>query len=217
MSFDRPALRAAMKKGVALVVAAAFATGTVPARRVDPVSEQTIKNLTAALNGERNAHARYVAFAQKADEEHYGAVASLFRAAAAAEEIHANNHQAVLSKLGVNPEVKIEDPAVQATAKNLETAISGENYEWQTMYPEFTRQARQDRYVPAVVTLQQAYRTEEEHAKLFQQALQSLDRQQGSAARTYYVCSVCGFTVTDLNFERCPNCLKPKDQYQAIS
>lgn len=206
-----------MKKAVALSVMAAFGIGTVPVQGADQTSEQTVKNLQTALNGERNAHVRYLAFAQKADEENYAAVASLFRATAAAEEIHGNNHEAVLQKLGVTPQVNIEAPVVQSTAENLKAAITGENYEWQTMYPEFTQQARQDRYTPAVVTLQQAYRTEEEHAKFFQGTLQNLDQLKGSSARTYYVCSVCGFTVTDLNFARCPNCLKPKDRYNAVS
>jgi rubrerythrin len=44
--------------------------------------------LQDAVTGEREAQARYVAFAKKADEEGYAGVASLFRAAAAAEKIH---------------------------------------------------------------------------------------------------------------------------------
>jgi len=39
----------------------------------------TLDNLMAAYSGEMNANARYLAFAKKADEEGYGAVASLFR------------------------------------------------------------------------------------------------------------------------------------------
>ena len=44
----------------------------------------TLDNLQAAFNGESNAHARYLAFADKADQEGYGEVGSLFRAAAKA-------------------------------------------------------------------------------------------------------------------------------------
>ena len=70
-----------------------------------PVSETatTIDNLQTAFNGESNASARYLAFAKKADEEGYGEVASLFRAAAKAEEIHARNHAEVIEKLGSTP------------------------------------------------------------------------------------------------------------------
>ena len=61
---------------------------------------KTLDNLQAGFNGESNAHARYLAFAEKADQEEYGEVASLFRAAAKAEEFHAANHAAVIKKSG---------------------------------------------------------------------------------------------------------------------
>ena len=64
----------------------------------------TLDNLQAGFNGESNAHSRYLAFAEKADQEGYGEVASLFRAAAKAEEVHATNHAAVIKKMGGTPE-----------------------------------------------------------------------------------------------------------------
>ena len=67
------------------------------------------------------------------------------------------------------------------------------------------------------MTFENALRTETEHAKFFAEALQNLDRPKGSGPRTYYVCTVCGFTTTDLNFNKCPNCFKPKDRYKAVS
>ena len=214
---SRVALSKTLRKATALAAVVLIGGATLPAAPSDQPSEQTIKNLQAALNGERNAHARYLAFAQKADEEHYGEVASLFRAAAASEEIHGNNHEAVLQKAGITPEVKLEAPDVQSTAENLQAAIKGENYEWQTMYPEFLTQAQQERYVPATVTFQEALGTEQEHARLYAHALKNLDQLKGSSARTYYVCGVCGFTTDELNFERCPNCLQPKERYSPVS
>jgi rubrerythrin len=205
------------KKMLALTLTVGLVGWALPARPAGADSTQTIKNLNAALNGERNAHARYLAFAQKADEEGYGAVASLFRAAAAAEEVHGNNHEKAMRTLGGNPDVKVETPVVGSTRENLEAAISGESYEYKSMYPEFVNKARQGPFVPAIVTFEEALRTEEVHAKLYEQALRDLDKLNGSGPRTYYVCSVCGFTTTDLNFEKCPNCLKPKDRYRPVS
>ena len=63
--------------------------------------DRTLENLQTAFNGESNANARYLAFATKADQEGYGGVASLFRAAARAEEIHAANHLVEIKKPGV--------------------------------------------------------------------------------------------------------------------
>ena len=111
----------------------------------------------------------------------------------------------------------METPTVNSTRENLQAAISGETHEYKTMYPGFVNQARQGRYLPAITTFEEAMRTEEVHAKLYEEVLRDLDKLKGSAARTYYVCSVCGFTTTDLNFEKCVNCLKPKDRYKAVS
>ena len=213
----RSMLYGVSKKILALTLAVGLVGWAIPARSADTGSAQTIKNLNAALNGERNAHAKYLAFAQKADEEGYGAVASLFRAAAAAEEVHGNNHEKAMRTLGGNPDAKVETPLVGSTRENLEAAISGESYEYKSMYPEFVNKARQGPFVPAIVTFEEALRTEQAHAKLYEQALRDLDKLKGSGPRTYYVCSVCGYTVTELNFAKCPNCLKPKDRYRSVS
>src|SRR3974390_2311391 len=136
------------RKPLALGVTMGLGGWTLPAKPSDDQSTQTVKNLNAALNGERSAEAKYLEFAKKADAEGYGAVASLFRAAAAAEEIHGNNHEQAMRKLGGTPDVKTETPAVNSTRENLEASISGESHEFKTMYPHFVHQARQDRDVP---------------------------------------------------------------------
>lgn len=217
MQSFRKILFQASRKALALAVTMGLGAWALPANPSDAQSTQTMKNLNAALNGERNAHAKYLAFAQKADEEGYGAVASLFRAAATAEQIHGTNHEKAMRKLGGIPDVKQETPTVQSTAENLQAAISGESHEQKSMYPEFILQATQDRSVPAIVTFEQAMRTEEEHAKFFEEALRDLDKLKGSGPRTYYVCTVCGYTTMDLNFEKCMNCFKPKDRYKPVS
>lgn len=213
--------RRVLIRGSRGMIAMALATSLTPPQLLaapkDAVSTKTMQNLHSALNGERNAHSRYLAFAEKADQEGYGAVASLFRAAAAAEEVHGNNHEQTIRDLGGTPDVKLESPEVKSTRENLEAAIKGESYEYQTMYPGFIDEARKDRYVPAIVTLTQAKNTEVEHARLFSEALNNLDGLKGSSARTYYVCTVCGFTTFDLNFEKCKNCFKPKEKYKAVS
>ncbi|MCD6575750.1 MAG: rubrerythrin family protein, partial [Nanoarchaeota archaeon] len=53
---------------------------------------ETEKNVMEAFAGESQANRKYLAFAKKADEEGFHGVAKLFRAAAAAETIHAFNH-----------------------------------------------------------------------------------------------------------------------------
>ncbi len=177
----------------------------------------TKDNLLTAFNGESNAHARYVAFAKKADEEGYGKVASLFRAAAKAEEIHAANHAAVLKKLGVDAKPDLKAPDVKSTRENLKAAIEGETYERDKMYPEFLAQARKERARDAIETFNHAKTAEAEHAKLYTASLAGLDKAKGSAAEPLYVCTICGYTTTKLDIEKCPACFNPKDKYVKVS
>ena len=57
----------------------------------------TENDLKAAFAGESQANRKYTAFSRKADEEGYPQVAKLFRAAAAAETVHALTWELVRS------------------------------------------------------------------------------------------------------------------------
>jgi rubrerythrin len=178
---------------------------------------KTLDNLQAAFNGESNAHARYLAFAEKAGQEEYGEVASMFRAAAKAEEVHAANHAAVIKNLGGTPQAKIETPVVKSTKENLEAAIKGESYERDTMYPEFLKQARAEENRDAVQTFNYAKTAEAKHAKLYSEALNNLPKLKGSKAKDYFVCNVCGYTTSQMDFSKCPSCFTHKDKYEKVS
>ena len=176
----------------------------------------TLANLQKAYDGESNAHARYLAFAKKADEEGYGQVASLFRAAAKAEEVHFNAHAVVIKKLGGVPKADVKGPDVKSTKENLETAVKGESYERDTMYPEFIQAAQKENVPAAVETFSNAKAAEAVHAKLYQEALANLDSWKG-AKKDFFVCPECGNTVAALTFEKCPVCATPKDKFVKVS
>lgn len=191
------------------------AAKAAPGEQVEVKS--TLENLNAAFQGESNAHARYQAFAQKADEEGYGPVASLFRAAAKSEEIHAKNHANAIKKMGgPAPTAKLDTPTVKSTRENLEAAIKGETYENTVMYPAFIKMARQDRQRDAVRSLNGAMQVEKGHAKLYSEALNNLEQWKGQS-KVFYVCTVCGNTVTQLNFKKCPICFSPLDKFEKVS
>lgn len=176
----------------------------------------TLQNLQTAFNGESNANARYLAFAQKADQEGYLQAAALFRAAAKAEEIHAANHAVVIKKMGASPQAKIEKADVGTTLQNLEVAIKGETYEKDVMYPEFLKQARTEKNKDAIETFNFAKGAEVEHAKLYTLASKDLPGMKVGNVK-YYVCTVCGYTVKKIDFQKCPSCFNPKEKYIAVS
>jgi rubrerythrin len=201
-----------------LTLAGAAAGGqTQPAEKEKPQVKSTLENLVAAFSGESNAHQRYLAFAKQAEAEGYMPVASLFRAAARAEEVHANSHAAVIKQMGGQAEAKLETPTVKSTKENLEAALKGETYELEEMYPAFIAVARKDKNKDALRTFNYAKTAEGEHAKLYKDAIDHLASWKSGEKRNFYVCSVCGYTVTKIDFERCPSCMQPKEKYETIN
>ncbi len=175
----------------------------------------TLQNLQTAYNGESNAHARYLAFAKKADADGFAQAAALFRAAARAEQIHAANHAVVIKKLGSTPEAKIEAPVVKSTKENLEAAVKGETYERDVMYPDFLKQARADKNTAAIQTFNFAKSAEAEHAKLYTNAAADPEKMKAKGVK-YEVCTVCGYTVPKVDFAKCPSCFSPKEKYESV-
>lgn len=178
-------------------------------------ASNTLQNLQTAYNGESNAHARYVAFAQRADQEGYAQAAALFRAAARAEQIHAANHAAVIKKLGGTPDAKIEMTVPKSTKENLEAAVKGETYERDVMYPEFIKQARAEKNTDAIQTFNMAKTAEAEHAKLYTGAAADPSKMKEKGIK-YEVCTVCGYTVPKVDFAKCPSCFSPKEKYESV-
>jgi rubrerythrin len=190
--------------------------GAAYALQNSPVADRTLENFQTAFNGESNAHARYLAFAAKADQEGYGGVASLFRAAARAEEIHAMSHADQIRKLGGKPQAKVGTPAVKSTRENLEVAIRGETYERDHMYYDFRKQAWALGNRDAVRMFNYARDAEAEHAALFMEAYSNLENMRGKG-NIYYVCTVCGYTTKGLEFAKCHTCFSPRDKFQQVS
>lgn len=177
-----------------------------------PVEKTTLENLQAAFNGESNAHARYLAFAQKADAEGYGKAASLFRAAARAEQVHFERHAKVIQELGGVPTANIEVPVVKSTAENLQAAFDGETYESTTMYPEFLAKAEKDQIKDGIDAFEDAGAAEAVHASLYKAAMENLPAWKGDN-KDFFVCLFCGNVVETVDFMECPICGKSKDLY----
>jgi len=155
------------------------------------------------------------AFAKKADEEGYKGVASLFRAAAHAENVHAENHAEVIRQLGGEAKADIEPIKVGTTKENLQVAIEGESYEWDVMYPSMLNRARRDRDRQAMRSLNFAMTAERDHGRFYRTALADLENWK--TPRDFYVCSVCGETVDKLDFRKCPSCFAPVDEYKKVN
>jgi rubrerythrin len=164
----------------------------------------TQDNLQAAFAGESQANRRYLAFANKAEADGFPQVAKLFRAAAAAETVHALAHFRAMG-------------GIKTTAENLQAAIEGEGYEYQEMYPTFLKEAEGEGTKPAQITIKNALAVEEVHYGLYAKALESVQAGNDLPGRAIYVCEICGNTVYDEAPDKCPVCNAPKARFTEIS
>ncbi|MFX1279001.1 MAG: rubrerythrin family protein [Promethearchaeota archaeon] len=161
------------------------------------------ENLLAAFAGESQANRKYLAFAEKAEKEGFSQVAKLFRAAAAAETVHAHNH---LRELG----------GIKSTKENIKEAIEGEHYEFTSMYPEFIKNAKSENNKGAERTFNYANEVEIIHHKLYESALEAVESGKDIEKNDIYICPVCGYTHEGEPPEKCPVCGALKKVFKEI-
>ncbi len=164
----------------------------------------TDDNLKAAFAGESQANMKYLAYAKKADEEGLHQVAKLFRAAAAAETIHAHAHLRVMKGVG-------------ATADNLKDAISGENHEHTEMYPGFIETARDEGNKEAVRSFSWANAVEKIHEDKYQAASEAVSSGKDLPAKKLYLCPLCGNIEEDEAPEKCKVCGAKGSSFQEVA
>ncbi|MBN2232711.1 MAG: rubrerythrin family protein [Deltaproteobacteria bacterium] len=166
---------------------------------------KTTDNLMAAFAGESQANRKYLAFAKKADQEGFGQIAKLFRAAAAAETVHAHNHLRAAG--GIND-----------TKANLQEAIAGESHEFNNMYPEFIETAKAEGAPSqALKSFEWANAVEQVHHRLYSEALETFEKGGDLPAADIWVCSVCGNTHSGDCPDTCEVCGVPGSKFDRIS
>jgi rubrerythrin len=164
---------------------------------------KTPQNLKDAFSGESQANRTYLAFAKKAEQEGLPQIAKLFKAAAHAETVHALNHLEIIGK-------------TKSSLENLKTAVFGETFEFNEMYPKYIETAKEEGNKKATWSFDVANKVEKIHAKLFSKAIENLKNNKVVANIDYYVCEVCGNTVEGVAPERCPICGAQKKQFTSI-
>jgi rubrerythrin len=165
---------------------------------------KSLENLKNAFAGESQANRKYLAFAKKADQEGFPQIAKLFRAAAAAETVHAHNHFRAMD-------------GVKSTAENLEAAIAGENYEVISMYPPMLAEAEAEGEHRAAKSFGWALEVEKIHEALYRKAHELQAKGKDTPQTDYYVCPVCGYTHEGPMDGKCPICNTPGEKFDKIT
>jgi rubrerythrin len=164
---------------------------------------KTKTNLEEAFAGESQANRKYLAFAQKAEQEGFTNVAKLFRAAGESETFHALKHLKVMG-------------GIKTTEENLKAAVEGEMYEKTSMYPQMIDEAKDEGETAAKMSFEYANAAEKVHAALYEKALEAVENGEDIPETDYYVCTVCGFSMEGEAPDKCPVCGAAKEKFKKI-
>ena len=169
------------------------------------------------------AHRKYGAYAKHAENEGYPAIAHLFRTLAASEAIHAENFARLLRELGEEPTQPTADIQLSSTREHLKQAATVEAAEIDEEYPSILERIKGEGHEQATLFITYAWKAEKQHRDLILKIKKGaswffgtlVSRIEGNPTR-YYVCQVCGSTVTELPGSQCPICDHPPDQYREV-
>jgi len=164
----------------------------------------TVENAKEAYAGESQANRKYQAFSDKAADEGFRNIATLFKAASEAEAIHAKKLLKVLGAIG-------------PTQNNLKESIAGETYEFTEMYPGFVKVAESEKKSDAVLAFTYAMKVEQVHAKLYEKALALLQAGNDMGREKIFLCPVCGNIELGKAPDKCPICGVFGKQFREIT
>ena len=161
---------------------------------------QTEKNLEAAFAGESQARNKYTYFASVAKKEGYEQISALFAKTADNEKEHAKMWFKELN-------------GIADTAKNLEEAAAGENYEWTDMYAGFAETAEKEGFPELAHKFRLVAAIEKHHEERYRALLKNIEMAEVFAKSEVKVweCRNCGHLVVGTKApEVCPTCVRPK-------
>jgi len=185
---------------------------------------QSIDALKKGVAAETAAHRRYVGFGQHAHSEGYRGLAYLYMALATSERIHAQNYTRVLATLGEligEPETA---PIETGTAQeNLIYAAERELYSIEHTYPLLLQSVEDEGHADAIATVRYSWSSHRQHLAIIERIrrwtpgfFESVARKIDETTDRYFVCQVCGSTVTERPVDDCPVCGEAAANYRLI-
>lgn len=170
---------------------------------------QTEHNLLASFAGESQARSRYTLFAQKAVEEGYEQIASIFLETAEQELSHAKQFFSLLEGGTVTINAGYPAGVIGTTLENLAAAAAGEHEEWSDLYDNFAKTAAEEGFPQIANLFKLIASVEVQHEQRYIKLMERLQNGEEfqSVEPIEWQCRKCGYVVTSKTApKRCPVC-----------
>lgn len=180
---------------------------------------RTEKNILTAFAGESQARNRYTYFASQAKKEDFVQISNIFEETANQEKEHAKRLFKFLE--GGEAEVCASFPAgvIGKTVDNLKASAGGEHYEWEKMYPEFARVAKDEGFNDIATVFLAIAVAEKQHERRYLALMRNIS--EGKVFKKDEVvvwrCQNCGYTHKGKEAPReCPSCAHPQAHFELL-
>jgi rubrerythrin len=166
------------------------------------------------MNKESGFSRMYTLFAQRALKEKNPQMAALYSAIAKSEDVHASNHAALMRKEGIEPKTpQFDSMVVGNVMQTLKMALSSEDIEIGSMYPNLIKTADAEKFKEAQTQFEQCRDADARQEEFLKTAMDKV----GKIAKTpYFVCPGCGYIFDSDKTEQCPVCNTTKDKFTKI-
>lgn len=182
---------------------------------------QTEKNILAAFMGESQARNKYTYWASKAKEDGFIQIQQIFLETAEQEKEHAKRLFKFLEG-GAGLDITASGTAgfIGTTLENLKQAAGGENHEWQHMYPDYAKVAREEGFDVVAAVMENIAIAEKQHAKRYEAFIKHLEDNDMwvQETPTTWRCINCGFIYVGKEAPKaCPACAHPQAYFERIA
>lgn len=183
---------------------------------------KTYKNLMKAFAGECQARTKYTYYASTAKKEGYVQISNIFMETAENEKEHAK-----LFFKYLNEDFKGEGIEINAaygvglgtTAENLKFAAGGEKEEWEELYPEFARIAKEEGFEEISNTFAMVAEIEKHHEERYRKLLSNIESYTvfKKDGKVYWKCNNCGYICEASEAPKlCPVCHHPQAYFEVL-
>lgn len=181
---------------------------------------RTEKNILTAFSGESQARNRYTFFAKQARKDGYVQMADIFEETAEQEMVHAKTLFKLLE--GGEVEITASFPAgrIGTTLENLREAAHGEHHEWEHMYPEFARIAKEEGFPEIASTMLAIAVAEKQHEKRYLALAKNIEENRvfKKEKKITWRCRNCGYVHQgEKAAEKCPACAHPQAYFEEVA
>lgn len=186
---------------------------------------ETLENLMKAFAGESQARNRYTMYAAQARKEGYRQIENIFLETAENERVHAKRffqfaNDLLLGEIPMVVNINAGYPVgFSSTVDNLKYAADGEHEEWELLYPQFAKIAKEEGFPQIDALFRNVAAVEAHHESRYLKLVENINNGLvfKKNAIVKWKCMVCGHIYEGIEAPLvCPTCAHKQEHFELL-